>query len=139
MPKRIKELVKPYDFIIVISLILLSFSPYFLLAENTSGESGENNLYAVISIDGEEVDRILLTGNEEHEQRVFYPGPDQYNVVEIDGERIRNKEDNSPQQIAVKRDWIQEAGETSINLPHRFLIEIVSEKPIDNEIDIIPQ
>lgn len=139
MPKKIKELVKPYDFIILISLILLSLSPYFLLTENTSGESGENNLYAVISIDGEEVDRILLTGNKEHELRVFYPGTDQYNVVEIDGERIRNKEDNSPQQIAVKRDWIQEAGETSINLPHRFLIEIVSEKPMDNEIDIIPQ
>lgn len=138
MPEKIKKLVKPYDFVIVISLVLLSFLPFFLLSEDQE-ENIDSDLYAVISIDGEEVDRILLTGNKEHELRVFYPGPDQYNVVEIDGERIRNKEDNSPQQIAVKRDWIQEVGETSINLPHRFLIEIVSEKPIDSEIDILPQ
>ncbi len=138
MPEKIKKLVKPYDFVIVISLVLLSFLPFFLLSED-KGENIDSDLYAVISIDGEEVDRILLTGNEKNELLVFYPGPDQYNIVEIDGERIRNKEDNSPQQIAVKRDWIQEAGETSINLPHRFLIEIVSEEAIDSEIDILPQ
>ena len=138
MPEKIKNLVKPYDFVIVTSLILLSFLPFLLLSEGKSGDE-DSDLYAVISIDGEEVDRILLTGNKEHELRVFYPGSEQYNVVEIDGERIRNKEDNSPQQIAVKRDWIKNAGETSINLPHRFLIEIVSKEPVESEIDILPQ
>lgn len=129
-------MVKPFDILIIMILILFSFLPLALFSKQETVNS-DSDLYAVISIDGTEVERILLTGNKDHELLLFYPGPDKYNIVEIDGERIRNKEDNSPQQIAVKRDWIQNAGETSINLAHRFLIEIVSEEPADNDIDII--
>uniref|UniRef100_UPI00352AD8D7 NusG domain II-containing protein n=1 Tax=Aerococcus urinaeequi TaxID=51665 RepID=UPI00352AD8D7 len=57
----------------------------------------------------------------------------------MDGERIRNKEDNSPYQIAVGRDWIQSPGETSLNLPHRLLIEIVTENPEESDIDVMAQ
>lgn len=138
MWKKYLKLVKPFDLIIIVLLVLLSFAPAAFIS--TLGEENEDSdSYAVISIDGEEVERIRLTGNQERKEMVFYPGPDQYNIVEIDGERIRNKEDNSPKQIAVKRDWIQNPGETSINLPHRFLIEIVSENPLVSEIDVIPQ
>lgn len=51
----------------------------------------------------------------------------------------RNKEDNSPYQIAVRRDWIQSPGETSLNLPHRLLIEIVTENPEESDIDVMAQ
>lgn len=138
MWKKYLKLLKPFDLIIIILLVLLSFVPTAFISiqgvENTDTDS-----YAVISIDGEEVERVQLTGNTGTRELVFYPGPDQYNVVEIDGERIRNKEDNSPKQIAVKRDWIQKPGETSINLPHRFLIEIISEAPQTSEVDVVPQ
>ena len=136
--KKYLELIKPFDFIIIILLVLVSFVPTVFFSIN-GAETEDTDSYAVISIDGEEVERILLTGNTEHREMVFYPGPDQYNIVEIEGERIRNKEDNSPKQIAVKRDWIQNPGETSINLPHRFLIEIVSETTQVSEVDVIPQ
>lgn len=138
MWKKILKLVKPFDLIIIVLLILLSFAPAAFISMQEEESKGSDS-YAIISIDGEEVERVLLTGNEDHKEMVFYPGPDQYNVIEIDGERIRNKEDNSPKQIAVKRDWIQNPGETSINLPHRFLIEIISENPQASEIDVIPQ
>ncbi|UJF16587.1 NusG domain II-containing protein [Jeotgalibaca sp. MA1X17-3] len=88
-------------------------------------------------INGEEVDRFLLTGNDEHKLITYYPAPGIYNIIEIDGESIRDKEDNSPQQIAVRTGWIQSTGQTSFNIPHRFLIEIVSENREESGIDIL--
>lgn len=138
MWKKYLKMLKPFDVIIIVILVLLSFVPTVFVSVQ-GVENKDTDTYAVISIDGAEVERVRLTGNTETREMVFYPGPDQYNIVEIDGERIRNKEDNSPKQIAVKRDWIQKPGETSINLPHRFLIEIISEAPQISEVDVVPQ
>lgn len=136
--KKYLKMVKPFDIIIVALLIVFSFSPAVVFAmKNTISESSK--LYAVISINGEEVDRFLLTGNKEHQLITYYPIPGQYNIIEIDGERIRNKEDNSMHQVAVRTDWIQSPGETSLNLPHRLIIEIVSDSPKPTEIDVLVQ
>ena len=132
------KMVKPFDVVIVFLLIVLSFLPTVIFAVQLTNNDN-NNVYAVISINGEEVDRFLLTGNEEHRLITYYPAPGKYNIVEIDGERIRNKEDNSPDQIAVLRDWIQSPGETRLNLPHRLLIEIVTENPEESDIDVMAQ
>lgn len=137
--KTVKELLKmlrPFDYVLLLALIIFSFLPSLVFWSANATQEGQN-VYAVISIDGEEVDRFLLTDNREHELITYHPSPDQYNIVEIDGEKIRNKEDNSPEQVAVKQGWVQYPGETSINIPHRFLIEIISEEPTDSEIDII--
>ncbi len=138
MSGKYLKLLKPFDLIIIVFLVLLSFVPTAFFSIQ-GAEKKDTDSYAVISIDGEEVERVRLTGNTENREMVFYPGPEQYNIVEINGERIRNKADNSPKQIAVKRDWIQKPGETSINLPHRFLIEIISEAPQISEVDVVPQ
>lgn len=129
--------VRIFDYILIISLLLMSFLPAVIMATSHTIQP-EDEIYAVISIDGEEVNRFLLTDNEEHQLITYHPSPNQYNVVEIDGERIRNKEDNSPEQVAVQTGWIQYPGETSLNIPHRFLIEIISEDPtMDSEIDSV--
>lgn len=136
MIKKLMRMVKPFDIIIVFLLLILSFLPVVIFAAQEA-KTVNSDVYAVISIDGEEVERFLLTGNEEHKLITYYPAPGKYNIVEIDGERVRNKEDNSPQQIAVQRDWIQSPGQTSINLPHRLLIGIVNENQEDLEVDVI--
>src|SRR5690554_6045121 len=92
---------RPFDFILLPTLIIISILPTIIFGLVNAHEEG-NNMYAVVSIDGEEVDRFLLTGNKEHKLITYHPSPNQYNIIEIDGERIRNKEDNSPHQIAVK-------------------------------------
>lgn len=136
--KKYIKMLRPFDLIIVLALIVGSFLPSIIFMVMNPYQEGDE-VYAVISIDGEEVDRFLLTGNEEHKLITYYPSPGQYNIVEIDKERIRNKEDNSPEQVAVKMSWIQEPGETSINIPHRLLIKIVSEQPAVSDIDVIAQ
>lgn len=138
MIKKYLTIVKPLDIIIVSLLIILSFLPTVIFAVKTTYNE-ESKLYAVISLNGEEVDRFLLTGNEEQKLITYYPAPGQYNIIEIDGERIRDKEDNSPQQIAVRTGWIQFPGQTSLNLPHRLLIEIISDSPDEAEIDVLAQ
>lgn len=134
--KNLLKMMKPFDIIVIFLLVALSFSPMAIYSVQNSQNEGDK-IYAVISIDGEEVDRFLLTGNKENKLITYYPAPGKYNIIEIDGERIRNKEDNSPQQISVQTGWIQNPGETSLNIPHRLLIEIISEKPEDTEIDVI--
>ena len=37
-----------------------------------------------------------------NEEFIYFPHDDQYNIIEVDGTRIRDKEDNSPDQIAVQ-------------------------------------
>lgn len=136
--KNIRKMVRPFDIIIITLLIFLSFLPSIIFARNNSIDESENIVYAIVSINGEEVDRFQLTGNTTHEFIEYNPNPGQYNIIEIDGERIRNKEDNSPQQISVRTGWIDSPGETSLNIPHRLLIEIKSENNNEElEIDVV--
>lgn len=74
------KMVKPFDVVIIFPLIVLSFLPTVIFAVQQTNNDN-NNVYAVISINGEEVDRFLLTGNEEHRLITYYPEPDKYNIV----------------------------------------------------------
>jgi len=96
--------------------------------------------YAIISINGIEVDRFRLS--EGAELLYLYTAEhglvgNQYNLVEIDGPRIRVRQDNSPDQIGVNMGWASLHGQTIIVLPHRFLIRIEVMEPTESEI-IIP-
>ncbi len=134
--RNLLSMLRPFDGVIVFSLVLFSFLPALIFSQQHA-VSEDEILYAVISINGEEVDRFQLTGNTKHEFIRYEPSPGQYNIVEIDGERIRNKEDNSPHQIAVQTGWIDKPGQTSLNIPHRLLIEIISENQTEEEVDVI--
>ncbi|MEG0552946.1 MAG: NusG domain II-containing protein, partial [Carnobacterium sp.] len=97
-------------------------------------------IIAVISINGKEVKQMELSNETEKKEFTFYPADGQYNIIEVDGIKIRNKEDNSPDQIAVKTGWISKPGQTSICLPHKLIIEIKatnSDKDLQDE-PIIP-
>ncbi|MCJ0593012.1 NusG domain II-containing protein, partial [Enterococcus cecorum] len=86
--------------------------------------------YAIVKIKGKEVERFDLT-KKQHILKTYYPNKKQYNIIEIYHGRIRVKEDNSPDQIAVRTGWIDTVGQTSICLPHQLIITIEQEG-IDN-------
>ncbi|WP_438758853.1 NusG domain II-containing protein [Enterococcus sp. AZ126] len=100
---------------------VFTFLPWFFLEATSSSSTGVR--YAVIRIHGKEVDRFNLDEVKEL-TKTYYPGKDQYNTIEIKNGEIRDKEDNSPDQIGVKRGWISKKGQTIICLPHSLLIEI---------------
>lgn len=141
MMKRVKkqfQLVRPLDIIIIILLFIASFIPHVVFAVQHSNVDTEAEIIAIVSIDGEEVDRFILSEDTPNELVTYYPSGNQYNIIEVDGTRIRVKEDNSPDQIAVMTGWISQPGETSICLPHRLIIEVRSSEPDgDQENDVI--
>ncbi|WP_373471465.1 NusG domain II-containing protein [Carnobacterium alterfunditum] len=132
------ELVRPFDGVIVILLLLGSFIPLIIFSQTTKDIDENSTIYAVVMIDGETVKEIELSENTPNETFTFYPADEQYNIIEVDGTKIRNKEDNSPDQIAVKTGWISKPGETAICLPHKLIIEVKatdsSNAPDDNVI-----
>lgn len=114
-------MLRPYDYLIIFLLIVGSFLPLVLFQAQAQSQTGDR--YAVIRINGQEVDRFNLDTLSSLEKS-YYPAQGQYNIIEIDDGRIRVKEDNSPDQIAVKTGWISKNGQTSICLPHKLVIEI---------------
>ncbi|NBA63091.1 NusG domain II-containing protein [Enterococcus mundtii] len=126
--------IKPWDIIIIFVLVVASFVPTIVFALSfDNAESGNSVKYAVVKIDGKEVERFDL--DEISSKMVTYhPSDTQYNIVEIQEGKIRVKEDNSPDQIAVRTGWISEPGQTSICLPHRLVITIEQEGQSDYHI-----
>lgn len=125
---------KPFDFVIVFLLILLSFLPYVIFFSQQSVADETNDRYAVIRINGQEVDRFNLDETTDFE-KTYYPAENQYNIIQVKDGSIRVREDNSPDQIAVKTSWISKNGETSICLPHRLVIEIQQKNAEDSFIN----
>lgn len=116
---------RPFDFVIIGLALLLSFAPTLVTAYVYGNQSENQEIVAIIKINGQEVDRFILEEGSEQEIKTYHPNQDQYNIIEKQGDRIRIKEDNSPDQVGVKTGWISRPGQTAICLPHGFIIEIL--------------
>jgi len=127
-------MIKPFDIIMVILLLIISFVPMAVFAMHQSKDEG-NKIIAIITQDGKVIREVELTDHTENEQFMIKGNGKQYNLIEVENEQIRIKEDNSPDQIGVKMGWKSMPGETIICLPHKVLIEIVAEKPEEIEED----
>lgn len=119
----------------VVILLVISFVPMAVFAMNQSKEDEGNKVIAIITQDGQIIREVELTGHMENEQFMIKGKGKQYNLIEVENEQIRIKEDNSPDQIGVKMGWKGIPGQTIICLPHKVLIEIVAEKPDEIEED----
>lgn len=135
--KQLLKTLKKLDYILIVSAILLSFTPTILTTFLISSQKTTQQI-AIIKINGEIVDRYVLSDNTPPQEIYYTPNPDQYNIVEIIGTRIRIKEDNSPDQIGVRTGWISKAGQLAICLPHQFIIEIISSEESEEPQIIIP-
>lgn len=123
--QEIKKQFKIFDGIIIISLLLLSFLPLILFTLNQGNTTiKDDETLAIVSVDGKQIAEFPLSKDTPHQEKTFYPKEKQYNTIEVDGTRIRVKEDNSPDQVAVNTGWISKPGQTSICLPHRLIVEI---------------
>lgn len=122
---------KKWDCIVIGTCCILAFLPIVLFSIRTSFDGGYVTKFAIIRINGKEVDRINLD-NTDYFEKTYHPAKGKYNIVEERNGKIRVKEDNSPDQIAVRTGWISEIGQTSICLPHKLVIEIVAK---DGDVD----
>ena len=122
------KMIKPLDIIIVLGLVFLSFVPTIIFSWNQTQARGEDtDLYAVITVDNEEVKRINLSKTEGTEVFDITSEDGGINRVEVKQDKIRVIYANCPDQIDVKQGEISQPGEMIICLPHKFVIEIVTQ------------
>lgn len=133
--KSIFNYFKPFDYLLIGLTLLLSFLPAFWTLASRQEEPTNSPLIALVKIKGEVVDQFELREGGPQQEITYHPNPGQYNIVQIDGDRIRVKEDNSPDQIAVQTSWISQAGQVSVCLPHQLLIEIQASPDSQEEED----
>ncbi|HEM6392664.1 TPA: NusG domain II-containing protein [Streptococcus suis] len=138
--KSILKQLKLFDYILIGFTLVLSFLPAIFTYTQLTTDTNEAKTIAYVRINGEVVDQFELSKDTPHQEKTYYPNEGQYNIIEVDGERIRVKEDNSPDQIAVMTSWISQPGQLSVCLPHNLLIEIksVGGEDTDEEELILP-
>ncbi|MCL1949667.1 MAG: NusG domain II-containing protein [Turicibacter sp.] len=138
---KYRKMIRPFDMVVAVLLMAFSFAPIAVFAHQQAQIPDNAQIYAIVTIGREVVARFPLEeGGESF--TVLYTHEDglrgeQYNLVEVDGGRIRVKEDNSPDQIAVNTGWISRPGQTSICLPHQFMIRIETTNPVIDDDEII--
>lgn len=121
----LKKHLKPWDIVIIIVVTVASFTPLVVFAGiNSFSQSRNEDVIANVKIDGKIVDTFNLSTTNKSFEKTYYPAKGQYNIIEVAFGKIRVKEDNSPDQIAVHTGWISQPGQTSICLPHKLVLEI---------------
>jgi len=130
-------MVKRWDFIITILLILLSFLPFAVFSYKQSAIASENADYvAVIRVDNEIVKRITLTGNKGTEVFDITSSDSDVNTIEVKDEKIRIRAATCLDQICVLTGYISKPGETVVCLPHKLVIEIEAINGVSDDIII---
>ncbi|MBC1482720.1 NusG domain II-containing protein [Listeria sp. FSL L7-1509] len=132
--RQYMKMVRPFDVIIITILILGSFLPLILFTA-AEAKTASDEVIAIVSQDGKVIRKITLTGHKGNEQFTIKGKGAQYNLMEVDDERIRIKEDNSPDQVGVMMGWKSKPGDTIVCLPHKVFVEIKSTAKESNDPD----
>lgn len=122
-----KSYLRPWDFAIIILLILSSFLPLVVFAVQNGNQDPSVTKQAVLKVDGEIIKVFdLKEGGPNYTYNYEDPDGD-YNLIEVDGDRIRISKTNCGDLLCVRRGWISKAGESPIVcLPHKLSISIQS-------------
>ena len=119
------QMIKRWDMIITFLLILASLLPVAIFTYVHAGKIDENTIIvAVISVDHEVVDRIVLTDRVGIDVFDLTPSEHDRNTIEVRDDRIRMKSATCLDQVCVNFGFISKPGETIVCLPHKVLIEI---------------
>ena len=117
------SLLRPWDGLIILLLVLLSFAPVVVFSLNRASSSTQE---AILSVDGEEIKTFDLSDKSQTYTYRYEEKDGDYNLIEVKDGRIRIKEADCGDQICVRRGWIDQSGETIVCLAHKLLIEIKS-------------
>ncbi|OON96715.1 MAG: hypothetical protein ATN36_05125 [Epulopiscium sp. Nele67-Bin005] len=121
---------KKWDIVIIIILLILSFSPHIVFYSIMQRDY--DILYANISVDGKFVEKYYLTGNNKiYESTISTPVGE--NIIVVDNQKIYIKEATCKDHLCVHAKPIEKVGQSIICLPHRLQIEI---KGLEQNSDI---
>ena len=102
---------------------------FFLIPGEKQGNT------AVITIDGQEYGRYSLSG----EQTIEISSEKGQNTIVIRDDAVHMEEADCPDGYCIYRGDISRTGETIVCLPHRLVVEIISEDDTPEEFDVIAE
>ena len=115
---------------IILAVIVIAVAATGLLLVNVFRTEGS---FAVIKIDGKETGRYPLSVDTEV---IIETGDDGRNTLVIEDNKAFMKDANCPDKICEGHSKISYKGETIVCLPHKVVIEIVTEDS-ENELDVV--
>ncbi|AVK62171.1 NusG domain II-containing protein [Lactobacillus sp. CBA3605] len=133
--KRYGSMLRPFDFIIIVSLLILSFAPLAVFSYQQrqqtiqaaqSAKKARHTLTAVVSHDGHVLKKVNLTTLAKTQHYTYRDQSGHYNQITFKAKRVAITKANCADQVCVRRGWIHKPGQTIVCLPHKILIEIKS-------------
>lgn len=141
--KNLFKMMKKGDVIIIGLLVILSFLPLALInsQKNRIEQSDDPIDYARITVNGEEIHRMELTDDGQIESYLYESEEGHMNLIEREGTTVYMADANCPDSLCIQQGKISKDGEVIVCLPHRVLVEIVSEggSAEETEVDLISQ
>lgn len=137
--KKHLDMIKRWDIIIVVGLMLASFLPLgiFTYAQAAVGDA---ELKAVVSADGEIQTEFILVDDNQVEEYSYIDEHGHENMIVRDGLEVYMIEANCTDQLCVRRGAVSSVGETIVCLPNHVMVEVEpvdSGSDVETEIDII--
>lgn len=117
--------IKKRDILIIVSLLLLSILMAFFVQRFKSNTKGD---YLLVELNGKEYGKYPLDKDQSFKIELH---DDEYNIVEIKDKKVSMIEANCRDLICTRMPAISKSGETIVCLPHRLVLEIVSDEKSD--------
>lgn len=133
------NMIKRWDIIIVIGLMLVSFLPLgiFTYAQAAAGDA---QLKAVVSADGDTMAEFVLADDNQVEEYVYIDEQGHENVIVREGLNVYMSEAHCTDQLCVRKGTVDSMGETIVCLPNHVMVEVEpvnEDSDIENDVDII--
>ncbi|MBB6214906.1 hypothetical protein HNQ80_000991 [Anaerosolibacter carboniphilus] len=119
-----------WDKVLIGCIIMASMFGLFIVKKISINS---DNLYLVIEVDGKEYKKVSLEAAQE-QQLIEVNSKEGHNLIEINGLNARIVEADCKDQLCVKMGWLNRANQTSICLPNKVSIKLITNK---SDIDII--
>ncbi|CAJ1226544.1 NusG domain II-containing protein [Lactiplantibacillus xiangfangensis] len=137
--RRYGGMIRPFDIVIIVALIILSFTPIAIFSyqqkqqaqraeqiAKRQAKKSRTDYTAVVSHNGTVLKRVNLTTLTKTKRYTYRAKDGHYNTVTFEPKRVAITKANCSDQVCIRRGWITKPGQTIVCLPHKVLVEIKS-------------
>lgn len=125
------KIFKKLDIVIIIFLIILSFTPNFILGSKLY--KNYSSTYANIKVSGKLYDNIPLSSFK-GEKIIDINTPKGSNKILIRNNTVKIIEADCKDELCIKQGEISKVSQTLVCLPHELIIEIKGDESNDDDI-----
>lgn len=136
--RKYLKMIRRGDIVIVALLMIGSFLPLGVFTYQQASAKGAER-QAVVAVDGEVVKVFDLADDGQTESFLYRDEEGHENLIVRTGTTIDITEANCLDQVCVRMLAIDDPGETIVCLPHKLLVKVTSDEPVQdsNAVDII--